>query len=388
MTTIWIALFCLGSLATLYVLFGYPVLLRLLATRRARPIAKEHRRPAVSVVIPVHNGAAFLAAKLESVLALDYPAHLVEIFVVSDGSTDGTDRIAGEFAPSGVRLLRVPRGGKPAALNAAIPHTSGEILVLTDVRQALAPDSLQWLVDCFADPSVGVVSGELVIRSGITQDEQDTGLYWRYESRIREHLAALDSIFGATGPFYALRRELFVPIPPDMLLDDVYLPLSAFFRGYRLVVETRARAYDYPTSRHTEFRRKVRTLAGNYQILLAYPRLLTPSNRMWFHFVSYKLGRLLLPFALLAVGGASFGLPAPWSWAAIAMQAVLYALALFEPLLPEATLLRRLASLIRTFVVLVAAALCALAVFFVPARSLWKETRIARHSLEPPVPPR
>ena len=96
---------------------------------------------------------------------------------------------------------------------------------------------------------MGAVSGELIIRKGASHDEADIGLYWRYETWIRNRLSDIDSIFGATGPFYALRRELAVPIPPDQLLDDMYLPLAAFFRGYRLIVEPRARAFDYPTSR-------------------------------------------------------------------------------------------------------------------------------------------
>src|SRR5260370_1196685 len=123
-------------------------------------------------------------------------------------------------------------------------------------------------------------------------------------------------MFGATGPFYAIRRELAVPIPPDVLLDDVYLPLAPFFRGYRLVVEESARAFDYPTTLETEFRRKVRTLAGVYQLIRIYPRLLLPGNRMWFHFMSYKVGRLLLPHALILIAACSFFLPHPWrAWA-------------------------------------------------------------------------
>ena len=110
-----------------------------------------------------------------------------------------------------MRLLRVEHGGKCAALNAAIPQSKNEILLLTDVRQVVAPDSLQAMIDCFADPTVGAVSGELLIREGERHDEADTGLYWRFETWIRKKLSAIDSIFGATGPFYSLRRELAVP---------------------------------------------------------------------------------------------------------------------------------------------------------------------------------
>jgi poly-beta-1,6-N-acetyl-D-glucosamine synthase len=245
----------------------------------------------------------------------------------------------------------------------------------------LAPDSLQALVDCFADPTVGAVSGELIIRKGDTQDQSEIGLYWRYESWIRNCLSSIDSIFGATGPFYALRRELAVPIPVDMLLDDMYLPLASFFRGYRLIVEPRARAFDYPTTRDMEFNRKVRTLAGVYQIQTAYPALLGPGNRMWFHYVSYKLARLLLPWIFVLMFVSSCFLPLPWRWIMLACQALFYLAAALDPVVPANFPLKRISSPARTFVTMMIAAIRAISVFFVPPRSLWKESKVvAKHS--------
>jgi cellulose synthase/poly-beta-1,6-N-acetylglucosamine synthase-like glycosyltransferase len=331
------------------------------------------------VVIAVHDGERFIRAKLDSVLALDYPRELMEILVISDGSADGTDSIVREFAPQGVRLLQVPRGGKCAALNAAIPQARNEILLLTDMRQTVAPESLQAMMDCFADSAVGAVSGELIIREGASQDEADIGLYRRYENWIRNRLSDVDSIFGALGSFYALRRELAVPVPADQLLDDMYLPLAAFFRGYRLIVEPRALAFDYPTSRGTEFTRKARTLAGNYQILRSYPALLGPANRMWFHFASYKLGRLMLPWVLVLFFASSCFLPLPWRWFLLGGQAIFYGLAAVDPLLPAKFPVKRLSSLALTFVTLMLAAAWGLSVFFVSPRSLWKESKVARH---------
>jgi len=220
-----------AAAAVLYILFGYPLLLGVMARYRARPVLKKPQARSVSVLVAVYNGERFIAEKLRSLLALDYPRELLEILVISDGSTDKTDSIVEGFAPQGIRLLRVPHGGKPAALNAGIAQSRGEILVFTDVRQTLDPDSVQNLVNCFADPAVGVVSGELIIRKGSSQEEMDVGLYWRYEFWIRNCLARIDSIFGATGALYAIRRELAQPIPADVLLDDVYLPLNAFFRA-------------------------------------------------------------------------------------------------------------------------------------------------------------
>ena len=372
-----IELFLTAAAMAVYVLFGYPLLLALLAWLCPKPILKNRQQKPVSILIAVYNGERFLADKLQSILALDYPRELLEILVVSDGSTDQTLPIAERFASKGVQSMQIPRSGKCAAINMAVSHTTNEILLLTDVRQTLAPDSLQKLVDCFADSSVGAVSGELVIREGANQDEASTGLYWRYESWIRERLSCIDSIFGATGPFYAMRRELAVPLPLDTLLDDMYLPLAAFFKGYRLVVEPAARAYDYPTSRETEFLRKVRTLAGNYQILLAYPALLGPRNRRWFHFVSYKLGRLALPWIFALVFVSSWFLPMPWRWAALGAQAALYGAAAIDPLVPLFFPMKGITSISRTFVALLLAAVWGLSVFVVPPRRLWKETKVA-----------
>jgi cellulose synthase/poly-beta-1,6-N-acetylglucosamine synthase-like glycosyltransferase len=319
------------------------------------------------------------------VLNLEYPKDLLEVLVVSDGSTDATDAIAQSFSGAGVQLLRVPWGGKPAALNAAIERASGEILLLTDVRQILAGNSLRFLVDCFADPSVGAASGQLLLRKSLAQEEEDMGLYRRYEAWIRERLSRIDSIFGAVGSFYALRRELAIRIPEDILLDDVYLPLAAYFSGRRLIVEQRAVAWDIPVPLKTEFRRKVRTIAGNYQLLAARPALLGWRNRMWFHFMSYKVARLLMPYALVLAAVSSFFLPRPWNWLALASQAGFYGLAAIDPLVPEKAALKRVSSLIRTFVTLLVATLCALQVLFVSPRKLWEATNPGSVEDRPPI---
>ena len=358
----------------LYVLFAYPLLLGYWARRWERPVRRAQIRPPVSILLAVYNGEAFLDAKLRSILALDYPREQMEILVASDGSTDQTNTIAESFASAGVRLLRLPRGGKAAALNAAIREARGEILVLTDVRQMLAPDSVGYLVEAFADPAVGTVSGELMIREGATRQELDIGLYWKFEKWMRKSLSAIDSIFGATGALYAIRRDLAVPIPSYILLDDMYLPLAAFFRGYRLVMDPRALVFDSATALDTEFRRKVRTLAGNYQILLAYPALMGPRNRLWIHFLSYKFGRLLLPWCLIVIAVSSCWLPAPWNLAMLACQGIFYGIAVLDLVLPSRMPLKRISSPVRTFVTMMIAALWGLAVFFVPAQSLWKVT--------------
>jgi biofilm PGA synthesis N-glycosyltransferase PgaC len=353
----------------LYTMFGYPLMLALLARRSRNPILREWQPRRVSILLPIRNGERLIRAKLRSILALDYPSDLIEILVVSDGSTDGTEAAVREFEDRGVRLYAIPPSGKAVALNTLMDHAGGEILFFTDARQTLAPDSLRNLIANFADPSVGVVSGELVILDEAGREDAETGLYWKYEKWLRKRLSRIDSLPGATGCIYAMRRELAGPLPPDCLLDDVYLPMIAFFRGRRLVLDETAKAYDTAISREMEFWRKVRTQAGVYQLLGWFPQLLGLQNRMWIHFVSHKLARLMLPFALLAIGVTSFWLPAPWAMLALLAQAVFYGAALAAPWLPPR--LRRLSSPARTFVTLMGAALCATSILFLPASTFW-----------------
>jgi cellulose synthase/poly-beta-1,6-N-acetylglucosamine synthase-like glycosyltransferase len=366
-----LALALTGLAAVVYVLVLYPVGLAWLAPR-GRQIQKAPIRPTVSVILPVRNGAPWLENKLKSLLAQDYPAGLVDILLLSDGSTDDTDRIASRFAGPGIRFERLQGGGKGAALNYGFPRVQGEIVLLTDVRQELAPDCLRLLVECFADPSVGAVSGDLVILSGATAGERSTGFYWRYESWIRRNLSRYDSLLGATGPIYALRRSLAVPIPAHTLLDDVFLPMEALRRGFRLIQEPEAKAYDFPTALDSEFRRKVRTQAGIYQLFRLSPWITSPANRMWFHWVSLKLGRLWLPFFLLLTAAATPFTPAPWLWILLAGQLGFYGAAALDAVAPN-----RLTAPIRAFITLVAAALVAVSVFFVSPLSLWKETKVS-----------
>src|SRR5262249_36607864 len=158
------------------------------------------------------NAETYLRDKLRNVLGLDYPRARLEILVVSDGSTDGTEAIAADFAGQGVRLLPLPGPrGKAAALDQAVPQSRGEILVFTDARQPLAPDAVRRLVAYFSDPTVGAVSGELHIEAPPDAPTKGVGLYWRYEKILRRAESRFDSTVGVTGAIYALRKELFVP---------------------------------------------------------------------------------------------------------------------------------------------------------------------------------
>ncbi len=359
-----------------YVLAGYPILLAIYARLFPQPIRKAPMRKQISIVVPVRNGVRWVENKIRSLLESSYPAELMDVLIVSDGSTDGTDEIVANYPDTRVHLMPLPSSGKAVAVTRGLESVSGEIIVLTDVRQIFDGDALSKLVACFAEPSVGVVTGELVIREGLSREEYNTGLYWRYEKWIRRNLNRVNAMLGATGSIYAIRRELVAPVPSEILLDDVYIPFVAAFRGFRIFFEDQAKAYDLPTGLHSEFWRKVRTQAGVCQIISRFPGLLWPGNRRFIHFVSHKLGRLLLPYAMLAIVISSFGLPEAWRRVALIGQAVFYGFALLDPAIPENNPLKRLSAVIRAFVVLVAAALCALTVFFRPPDRLWKETRV------------
>ena len=367
--------FVLGLAFILYVLAFYPLLLDLRVRLYSKPIRKQWQPRTVSIVLPVYNGESWIANKLQSILALDYPRELLQILVISDGSTDRTDEIVAQFASSGVALIRGPHLGKAVALNSGMARATAEILFFTDARQPLESHSLRTLIENFADPKVGVASGALIIQDAESQQEAQVGLYWRYEKWIRMRLSQVDSVLGATGCIYAMRKELAVPLPPGTLVDDMYLPLAAFFRGYRVILDPGAKAFDYPTSLESEFDRKVRTLAGVIQIIRAYPALLGPRNRMWIHFMSHKVSRLLLPYALAAVFVSSMWLPPPWAKLALAGQSAFFWVAVLDSWIPDRGLIKRITSAARTFLVLMAAAVCAVSILFSPDKEFWRHTK-------------
>jgi cellulose synthase/poly-beta-1,6-N-acetylglucosamine synthase-like glycosyltransferase len=366
----WMA-FLLAAGFVLYALAGYPLLLWILARYRPKGVQKQFEAKTVTILLPVHNGGQWLGAKLGSILALDYPRDRLQIIVLSDGSTDGTDAVASDFSARGVELIRLPKGGKAKALNRGIDAAKGELLFFTDVRQPLAPDCLLRLVACFADPRVGGACGELIILDGETHEEASVGLYWKVEKWIRRQLSSMGTLLVVTGCVYAIRRELAEHIPAGSLGDDIFLPQAVLRKGYRVVFEEGAKAFDYPTAHPIEFRRKVRTLAALYQYIGRHG-----FGRHWFHFFSYKISRLLLPYALIVTVVSSLFLPRPFADIAIAGQAAFYACALLDPWIPDDWLLKRLSSPIRTFCMLMAASLWAVSVVFVPAAKLWTATQV------------
>lgn len=315
-----------------YTYVGYPALLAMLRRRHGRAVARRDIQPALSLVVAAHNEGAQIEARIRNLLALDYPRRSLQILIALDGCTDQTERVARRFAGEGVETVRLPEHrGKAVALNAAVARARGEIVVFADVRQRIEVNALRELVRGFADPTVGVASGELVLTNERGGEATDAvGAYWRYEKKIRAWESGLHSVVGVTGAFYAIRRELIPVLPADTILDDVFIPMHAVLQGARCVFEPSARIFDRtPCCAAVEYRRKVRTLAGNFQLLRLAPVLLHPArNPIWFQFVSHKVARLFVPYALGALLVSNLFLAGPIYGFFLAAQAAFYGLAL------------------------------------------------------------
>jgi len=325
---------------TFYVYFGYPLLLAAWARLAPKPVQRSAVTPGVSIIIAARNEADDLQARIENLLACDYPADRLQIIVVSDGSTDATPDILA-FYREQVDAVLLPSGGKARALNAGVERAIHEVLVFTDVRQQFAHDAIRALVAPLADPRVGGVCGELLLDceagEGTSTIGEGVGAYWRYEKWLRRQESLVGSTLGSTGAIHALRRELWQPLPAETILDDVLAPMQVVLSGSRVVFEGTARAYDRAAPQAAmEFQRKTRTLAGNFQLLRLQPRLLLPFvNPVWLQFVSHKLGRLLVPYALLVVLLTSGILATHRSIYAMAfaVQVAFYGLALYGAVL-------------------------------------------------------
>jgi biofilm PGA synthesis N-glycosyltransferase PgaC len=302
-------LFWLSLGLLFYIYFGYPTLVAILARIRSRPVNRRPIRPTVSLLIAAHNEECHIQRKLENLLDLEYPRDRLEIVVTSDGSTDRTVEIARGYESRGVKVLAFDRRrGKPSVLNNTLPQCKGEIIVLSDARQLFNRKALIALVENFSDPSIGAVSGELFLTNDhATHVGQGLGFYWWYEKLIRRYESRIDSTVGTTGAMYAIRRNLFEPIPPDTLLDDVLIPMRIVRGGYRVVFESEAVAYDQAAKTgRQEFARKVRTIAGNLQLFTRERWLWNPrANRLWFQAISHKALRILGPPLLAAIFAAN-----------------------------------------------------------------------------------
>jgi cellulose synthase/poly-beta-1,6-N-acetylglucosamine synthase-like glycosyltransferase len=350
-----------------YTYLGYPLLIGLCARLVRRNRRLERRSLAgpgasyssgqteISVILPVYNAAAALPAKIESLLGQDYPVEHLEVLVYCDGCSDDSEAVVRALAerPEAAGRIRVwssdQRRGKPAAVNALAAEAKGELLLFNDARQPLSTNAARALAAGFDDAGVGCTTGRLVLVGGA-----GSGAYWRYEDWIRSKESLFRGVVGATGAIAMLRRADFEALPETVLLDDVWMPMRLVLLGKRVVSVREAEAYDTAFADGQEFWRKVRTLAGNYQLFTLLPALLSPlANPLWFETVSHKLLRLLVPWLLLGLLLSSLGATVEQGGAIgvfLVAQLAFYAAAALG------ARAGRIAGLARTFVVLNAAA--------------------------------
>jgi len=305
--------FYLTVFIIIYPYIVYPCLLWIRNKLKVNAINKIDNKnfPSVSIVLAVKNEEKIIRRRLNNLVKLNYPDDKLEIIVVSDGSTDQTNKILDEFTITETekigheiiikKISYFPSMGKPYALNKGVSHATGEIILFADCRQIFDPSVIRELVANFDDQNVGCVSGELKFRENLQSDIQaEMGAYWKYEKWLRKLESSTGSVVGATGAIYAIRKKLYQPLPVETLLDDVLTPMNIAIQGYRVIFEPRAVAYDTVSKDlKQERKRKLRTLAGNWQLLSLVPELLSPwKNPLWWRFISHKICRLIIPFLL------------------------------------------------------------------------------------------
>ncbi|MCC3155134.1 glycosyltransferase family 2 protein [Hymenobacter sp. BT770] len=315
-------LFWLALATVVYTYVGYAVVVGLLAAlvRRLRPPRPLLPfEPAVTLVVPAYNEARILAAKVENCLAQDYPTELLQLVVITDGSTDNSAQVLARYPR--VRHLHSPvRGGKSLAENRAMEFVHTPFVVFTDANTDLNPRAVRELVQHYQNPQVGAVSGEKKVRplAGSTPGAGE-GLYWKYESFLKRCDSCVYSLMGAAGELVSFRSHLFRPLEADTILDDFVQSLRLVEQGYTVVYEPRAYATEDPSpTLADEWERKIRICAGGWQAMGRLRALLNPVRRplATFLYVSHRVLRwsaapvalaLLLPLSAVLAATASSG---------------------------------------------------------------------------------
>jgi cellulose synthase/poly-beta-1,6-N-acetylglucosamine synthase-like glycosyltransferase len=297
-----------GLVAFTYV--GAPVLILVRGAVRPKPVRAAKIRPTVTVVLAAHNEARSIGARLANIAALDYPPECLDVVVASDGSDDDTVAIA-RAAGGRVAVLDLGRVGKADALNAAMAHVTGDIVVFTDANTAFAPEAIRAIVRPLADPSVGGVAGNQVYTSdGRWPQQAGERSYWDFDRMMKRAESAAGSTVSATGALYAVRREL-VPKIAAGVTDDFYTSTAVIDQGHRLVFAEDAVAYEPPAgSTSREYGRKVRIISRGFRGVAARRVLLDP-RRTGFYSVQlawHKLLRRLMAAPLLVMGAMSLAL--------------------------------------------------------------------------------
>lgn len=373
----WLLLLLTCLLLIAYAHVGYPVLMGLLARVKSSPVSADGSLPpGISVVMSVYNAESRIQDRLRNLLACRWPGEL-EIVVFCDGCTDATAEKVAALGDPRLRVMSHPQQrGKATALNEAVPSCRYPVVVLCDARQDFHPEALVELVTPFSDPAVGAVSGLLEIAASASGSGQGVDLYWKIEKKLREWEGQFDSVIGCTGAIYAIRQALFQPLHPATILDDVVVPMRIAVAGHRVLYSATAIAYDPQTlDPALEKKRKLRTLAGNYQMIEQFPGWLLPwRNRTWWQLISHKYLRLAVPWLLLAVLALSvLAPPTPFTVLLLAGQVLAYGAAALGLLFPQVKV--KALSIPAGFLLLQVACLRALGAYLQARRdalSLWQ----------------
>ncbi len=301
----WVSLIFIG-----YTYFGYPMFIWMLSLTRSvqkTNISDDFDWPKLSIIIPVYNEKNNIEKKINNIESLDYPRKKIEIILVSDGSDDGTQEIYCDDSRI-IFLSYQERQGKPSALNYAVKQVTSGIIVFTDIRQVLDKDALKYLVKRLMIPGIGAVSGELCHMPSTSNIGKNVGLYWLYEKWIRKSESRFNSTAGVTGALYAIHRSDYMPLRNDTLLDDFEVPMQLIKNKLRVVLESQAKIYDTSQEDITgEKKRKIRTLTGNFQSFYWNKWLFNPfKNPIIFQFLSHKVFRLIVPYAMLLTFVSSY----------------------------------------------------------------------------------
>lgn len=310
-----------------YHYLGYPLVVILISKFYENGFYIANREPTIAFVIAAYNEERIIRDKLINSLGLDYPRDKLEIIVVADGSTDTTPDIAAEFTDHGISCLFEPeRRGKSHALNRAVAASRSEIVVLSDANNLFSSDALRYLVRALSRPLVGGVSGaKHIIENQDRAASVGDSLYWRYESRIKLAESKLGGTVAADGEIFAMRRELYRPIPPEVINDDAFLTLAVVLQGYEIGYEPAATSMEEASALITEdFRVKVRMVAGGYQFLAMYWRDLMGTGWFAFKFASHKILRWLMPLFLIALLSISTLRFEEWPYALLLVAQILF----------------------------------------------------------------
>lgn len=306
MMRLWEILFWLSLFIIVYSYTVYPVLLFIFVRIFGRPVKKNPLFvPTVGVLVPAHNEETVIRKKIDNILALQYPAAKLSVWVGSDCSTDATEAIVAGYDDPRVHLWKAPsRGGKTGIVNRLAPLIEAEIIMFTDANTMHHPDCLTAVVRNFADPEVGGVAGHIEhAQSG--DDEMGEGIYRSFESRQKLYEGTLHSTISAFGGFYAIRKSAFKPIPYNAYSnDDVLIPMNVIRQGLRVVFEPEAVSEEDMTGDlKSEFNRRVRIGAGNFQAFSWLLDFIIPL-RGWpsFCLISHKFTRWFSPLFLLSAG--------------------------------------------------------------------------------------